>query len=288
VTNRDVSDPHSDHVRHRSISDPHVVGIDPTVPSVARVADYFLGGWHNFAADREAAGQVLKVFPGFTWGLRQSRLIMARMIRFLHGEGIDQFLDLGSGIPTQGSSHEVAQALDPSARVVYVDHDRTAILHSREILEHNRNAAAVQRDLTDVASVLDDPLTRRTLDLNRPVGLLMFLVLHFFPDPQAGQIVNAYLDRLPAGSYLAMVQASPHPDLAAGFDTYSEHVAHLYLRDQQEVSAMLAGLEIVEPGVVYGTLWRPDEHDVPEVYEPGTPRSYGMAACARRPLPTKP
>lgn len=263
------------------MSDPQAVGIDPGVPSVARVVDYALGGFHNFAADRAALDEVMAEFPGYTWGVVQSRKIMGRHVRYLVEQGIDQFIDLGSGIPTQGHAHEIAQRLNPAARVVYVDHDRTAIIHAREILKNNPLATVAQRDLTDIDAVLSDPAVAGLLDLSRPVALLMYLVLHFFPDPQAGQLVQQYMERLTPGSYIALVHASPHPDLEAGFEAFSTRVQTLYLRGQKQVEALLAGLEIAEPGVVYGTHWRPDPGQPVEDYAPG--RSHGQAACARKP-----
>ena len=265
----------------KAMSDPHAVGIDPSVPSVARVVDYALGGFHNFAADRAALDEVMADFPGYTWGVVQTRKIMGRQIRYLVEQGIDQFLDLGSGIPTQANAHEAAQRLNPDARVVYIDHDRTAIIHAREILKGNPLAAAAQRDLTDVEAVLSDPAVADLLDLSRPVGLLMYLVLHFFPDPQAGQVVQEYMAHLAPGSYIGLVHASPHPDLEAGFEAFSTRVRTLYLRGQKQVEALLDGLEIVEPGVVYGTHWRPDPGQPVMDYAPG--RSHGQAACARKP-----
>jgi hypothetical protein len=157
-------------------------GVDLDRPSAARVYDYFLGGAHNFAVDRELAEQIARMTPNIGDTMRANRSFLRRAVRFLVGEGITQFLDIGSGISTVGNVHEVAQQADPRSVVVYVDVDPIAASHSSAILAGNPQTAVVQADARDTDRILFDPQVRRLLDFSKPVAVLLLGVLHFIPD----------------------------------------------------------------------------------------------------------
>lgn len=178
-------------------------------PSNARMYDYFLGGYHNFAVDRAAAQGILAVEPDFSLLLRANRAFLRRAVLFAGNNGVRQFLDLGAGIPTVGSVHEVAQALDPEARVVYVDVDPIATALSRDILASNPRAVAIQADALLPERVLHHPDLARTLDLRQPLAVLLVAFLHLVPDEdQARRVVHAYRDASAPGSYLAVSHAT--------------------------------------------------------------------------------
>jgi SAM-dependent methyltransferase len=243
--------------------------IDITQPSPARIYDYHLGGAHNFEADRRAAEQIAAIMPELPVIMRANRAFLTRAVRYLSGAGITQFLDLGSGIPTSGNVHEVAQRAAPDARVVYVDLDPVAVAHSEALLGTNPNAAAAHADLRDVPAVLALPQVRHLLDLSRPVALLMVAVLHFVPDrDDPAKVVAGYRDALATGSYLTISHAAAPEEEASpvGADEataeYSRTVAEATLRTRAEVAALLAGFDLVEPGVVYVNDWRPESPDL--------------------------
>ena len=180
-----------------------------TGPAAARVYDFYLGGFHNFAADREMGRQAIQMWPELPEIMRSNRGFLRRAVEFLVDAGVRQFLDLGSGIPTVGNVHEIAQRLAPDTRVVYVDNDPVAVEHSPAILAGDDRTAVVQRDLRDPEAVLADPAVPALLDLSRPVAVLMVAVLHFVPDEDdpAG-LVARFRDAVAAGSYLALSHAT--------------------------------------------------------------------------------
>ena len=260
--------------------------VDTGRPSIARIYDFYLGGTHNLPVDREAARQVAETMPELAEIMRVNRAFLRRGVKHLVGAGIRNFLDLGSGIPTVGNVHEIAQAVDPTSRVVYVDNDPVAVSHSREILNGNDRAMAVLADLRDPAAVLGDPEVDRLLllGLGEPLAVLMSAVLHFVPDDdQAAALVAAYRDALPSGSYLMVshasrrVRASQH--VADAVDQYSRAVAPMKLRSLEDVARLLDGFEIVDPGVVYCAQWLPDPEDGPVPADP-LPQ---ICALARKP-----
>ena len=238
--------------------------VDLDHPSVARVYDFYLGGSHNFESDRTFAQKVIDANPDATALVRDNRAFLSRVVRYLCDAGIDQFLDLGSGIPTVGNVHEVAQARNPAARVVYVDHDPVAVLHSRHLLEGNDRATAVHADVRGAEQVLDLAV-RSGLDLGRPSAVLAVSLLHFLADADApAQLMGRYLAALPSGSHLAvshLVSVGP-PAFLEAVHVYDreESPNALWLRTREEITALFAGLELVEPGVVHLPLWHPDEH----------------------------
>jgi trans-aconitate methyltransferase len=242
--------------------------IDIERPSPARIYDYHLGGMHNFAVDRQAAEQIAAIMPELPLILRANRAFLRRAVRLLVDAGIRQFLDLGSGIPTMGNVHETAQRAAPGSRVVYVDIDPVAVAHSRAMLADNRDAAAVLADLRDVSRVLAAPEVRRLIDFTRPVGVLMVAALHFVPDrDDPAGLVARYRDAVASGSYLVVSHAAASEDeqAPAGADeataAYSRTVMEVTLRTRAQVAGLFAGFDMIGPGVVYVTQWRPEATD---------------------------
>jgi len=259
-------------------------GVDPDLPSVARVYDYLLGGGHNFAADREFAEQFAAMLPGSRDVVRINRAFLRRAVLFMVSAGMRQFLDIGSGIPTVGNVHELVQAADPEARVVYVDIDPIAVAHSRQLLEGNDRAAAVQADFTNPESILCDRDTRRLLDFTQPMGLLMVGLLHFVSEQwDMCRLVARYRQALAPGSYVAMTQlaAEVRSDEIAKMihEAKPYHVA-VYPRTRERFDGFFDGLKLVEPGVVSAPLWRPDSQA--DLVEPPQ-RDLLMAGVGRKP-----
>ncbi|WP_326948519.1 SAM-dependent methyltransferase [Amycolatopsis sp. NBC_01307] len=237
-------------------------GVDIKLPSAARVYDWLLGGSHNFDADRVVGERVMAVLPSGRQVAASNRAFLRRAVRYMIDQGVTQFLDLGSGIPTVGNVHEVAQALDPACRVVYVDYDEVAVAHSRLILEGNRDAVVVEADLCRPQTVLTDPDVRALLDFDRPIGLLMVAVFHFVPDDlRPAEIVADYRAALPPGSFVALshLTADHAPrEMAAVADAMRHSRDPMYFRPYSDVAALFDGLELVEPGVVSAPLWHPE------------------------------
>lgn len=242
--------------------------VDIERPSPARIYDYHLGGAHNFAADRRVAQQIATIMPELPLILRANRAFLVRAVRFLVNAGIRQFLDLGSGIPTVGNVHDIAQRAAPGSRVVYVDVDPVAVAHSEALLAGNRDAAVVQADVRDVSRVLAAPQVRELIDFTQPLGVLMVAVLHFVPDgDDPAGVVAGYRDAVASGSYLALshAAASEGEQAPAGADeataAYSRRVSETTLRTRAEVGRLFAGFELIDPGVVYVTEWHPEADD---------------------------
>ncbi|MCX5386914.1 SAM-dependent methyltransferase [Streptomyces sp. NBC_00083] len=240
-------------------------GIDISVPSVSRIYDYYLGGSHNFEVDREAAREAMRFMPGLPKVMQANRAFMRRAVRFAVGEGVTQFLDIGSGIPTFGNVHEVAQAASPEARVLYVDHDPVAVAHSRAVLEGNEHAAIAAADLRKPQDILSAAEQSQLLDLSRPVALLLVAVLHFIEDQDDPRAAVAELrDALAPGSLLVLTHASyegiPLTEEEAGgtVGVYRTIKNPLVMRAREEVARFFDGFTIVEPGLVSMPLWRPE------------------------------
>jgi SAM-dependent methyltransferase len=268
------------------VEHPHWVpsSVDLTRPSAARVYDYYLGGAHNFAVDRELAEQVIHVLPDLPRMTQGNRAFLRRSVRFLADRGIRQFLDIGSGIPTVGNVHETAQRAEPQARVVYVDSDPVAVAHSRALLGDDPRTAIVHADLRDPVRVLNDPVVTRLLDLDAPIGLLMVAVLHFVPEgDEAAAAIAAYREALAPGSHLVV----SHVTDDAGLDPegrirtlYQRGSIPVVSRTRRQVNDFFAGFELVDPGVVYLSLWHPDSAE--DVADPPE-RSGAYGAVGRRP-----
>jgi SAM-dependent methyltransferase len=245
--------------------------IDTTKANIARVYDYWLGGSHNFRADQDAARTMIAMDPNMRAIMRANRAFLGRAVRYLAREaGIRQFLDIGSGIPTEQNVHEVALAAAPGSRVVYVDNDEVAVAHSRLMLDDNPDATVIQADLREPAKILADPETQLLIDFTQPVALLLVAVLHFVPD-EAGpaQILATLRDALVPGSYLVICHScrDARPDTAdSAAALYNSRVAaQLRVRTRDEIAALFDGFTLVEPGLVWIPEWRPDSPaDVPE------------------------
>jgi O-methyltransferase involved in polyketide biosynthesis len=237
-------------------------GIDASIATAARMYDYWLGGHDNFAADRRAALKLAEYAPDVPFLARENRKFLGRAVRFLAGEaGIRQFLDLGTGLPTKGNVHQVAQAIAPEARVVYVDNDPMVLAHSRA-LKTGAGTAVIRADLRDPGAILDHPDTRRLIDFSEPLAILFVSVLHFVGDPDAHEAVVSYIGATAPGSYLVLSHASSDPDPAAGaagMAVYAGTANPSTLRTREEILAFFHGLEIIEPGLVPVQQWRSDE-----------------------------
>jgi hypothetical protein len=252
--------------------------VDPSVPNVARVWDYMSGGHDNFEADRRAARRLLAASPLMSQVRPASRAFLRRAVTYLAAEaGIAQFVDIGSGLPSPGSVHSLAQAVDPSCRVVYVDHDPVVLSHLRAWLPSSDGGATsyLEADARDAAAILAG--ARQTLDLDKPVGLLMIMMLNFLED--AGDALARLVAAVPSGSYLAVALPARDERTVTVARRWNQlGAAPVFLRDRDEVARWLSGLELVEPGLVEVHQWRPAPGD--QDYPDGMPL---LGAVARKP-----
>ncbi|MFJ5303281.1 SAM-dependent methyltransferase [Streptomyces sp. NPDC088350] len=239
--------------------------VDISVPSVSRIYDYYLGGSHNFEVDREAARKAMEFLPGLPKIMQANRAFMRRAVRFAAAEGITQFLDIGSGIPTFGNVHEVAQEASPGAHVVYVDHDPVAVAHSQAVLAGNATAGVLAADLRKPQEILASPEVQHLIDVNRPVALLLVAILHFVEDTDDPYGAVAQLrEALAPGSLLILTHASYEglplpPERAEGaVDVYKDIRNPLIMRSREEIARFFEGYDMVEPGLVPMPDWRPD------------------------------
>jgi SAM-dependent methyltransferase len=242
-----------------SESQPENIGtIDTSVPNAARVYDWLLGGSHNFAADRRFAEATVANWPHAADTARLNRSFLRRAVLFMIDNGIRQFLDIGSGIPTVGNVHEIAQQAAPSCRVVYVDKDPIAAEHSRILLRDNDRATAIQADLRDPDDLLSRPEIGEQLDFSRPVGLLTLLVWHFVSDADdPARLMARYRAVLAPGSYLALTHITrdgASRDTNDAIDTLDA----IFPRPIERITGLFDGVELLAPGVVVCPVWRPD------------------------------
>ncbi len=243
-----------------------VRGIDTSKPHPARIYDYFLGGKDNFAADRETADAVLRNWGAVRTAVRENRAFLGRAVRYLAAEaGIRQFLDIGTGLPSANNVHEVAQEIEPRSRVVYVDNDPIVLAHARALLTSDpRGACAyIDADLREPEQILAHPAVQATLDFTEPIALMLVAVLHFIPDEdEPRRLLDTLLDALPPGSYFVASHATDEHNqagLAGAGRAYSDRGLRGALRTADEFTALaFAGLDIVEPGVVLVSEWRPE------------------------------
>ncbi|TPQ18092.1 SAM-dependent methyltransferase [Streptomyces sporangiiformans] len=239
--------------------------IDISVPSVSRIYDYYLGGSHNFEVDRVAARKAMEFMPGLPKIMQANRAFLRRAARFAVDEGITQFLDIGSGIPTFGSVHEVVQSASPGARVVYVDNDPVAVAHSKAVLEGNEDADVVAADLRKPQEILTSPEVGRLIDLNRPVALLLVAILHFVEeeDDPFGAVAELR-EALAPGSLLVVTHASyegiplPQERVEGAVDVYKDIRNPLIMRTRDNIARFFEGYDMVEPGLVAMPNWRPE------------------------------
>ncbi|WP_307796952.1 SAM-dependent methyltransferase [Actinomadura barringtoniae] len=256
--------------------------IDASTPHIARIYDYWLGGKDNFAADREAAEKVIEATPAVLPGVRANRRFLGRAVRYMADQGVRQFLDLGTGIPASNNTHEVAQAIDPDARVVYVDNDPIVLAHAHALLTSATGTVDyLEADAREVGAILET--AAKTLDLSKPVGIMLIAILHCIPDEDDPKgIVDALLDAVPAGSHLAIshpaIDQVPEYSAKAEASLTKSMGMKVTFRRREQVQAFCDGLELVEPGVVPAQEWRPD----PDVPEPGTATAM-WGAVARKP-----
>jgi hypothetical protein len=242
--------------------------IDLEKPSGARIYDYLLGGSHNFAVDREFTEKGLVLQPNAKRLALMNRAFMRRAVVFMIEQGIRQFLDLGSGIPTVGNVHEIAQEVDPDARVVYVDYEHVAVAHSQLLLEGNENAAMVHADITRPADVLGAPATEQLLDWDKPIGLLAVTIGHYILDDQdPNGVFAAYREALPSGSYLAITHLTDDfqsVDGAGIAEIMKKSQNTILPRTGEQVRAFFGDFELVEPGLVTTSQWRPEREADPD------------------------
>jgi hypothetical protein len=240
-----------------------IARLDTGVAHIARVYDYLLGGKDNFAADRVAGDEFAKAMPGIRPGVQEARAFLVRVVRFLAGEaGIRQFLDIGTGLPTANNTHETAQLVAPESRVVYVDNDPLVLAHARALLASGPEGktAYLDADLRDPGSILDE--AARTLDFSRPVAVMLVGVLHCIPDDDdPWGIVKRVVAAVPTGSYLVVghpasdIQVAEAAQATAGLNArIAEPVT---FRPREQVARFLDGLEVIDPGVVSYSQWRP-------------------------------
>jgi SAM-dependent methyltransferase len=243
--------------------------IDTKVPSVARMYDYFLGGDDNYQSDRDACEELLKQVPSTKTLAVNNRRFLRRVVRLLASEyGIRQFIDHGSGLPTQDNVHQVAQAVDPESRVVYVDNDPIVLAHGRALLDENERTTVIQADMRDTDGIFDHEETRRLIDFSEPVAALFVSVMHCIPDEDdPAALVRRVAARLAPGSFLVVCQlVSDRPEIRKFVtDFMAEATGNHWgrVREEHEVAAFLDGLEILEPGLVEVSTWRPDNELAP-------------------------
>ncbi|RBQ14361.1 SAM-dependent methyltransferase [Spongiactinospora rosea] len=251
-------------------------GLDPTVPHTARIWNYWLGGKDNYAADRAVGDRIRQVIPDIAESARADRMFLGRAVRYLAGEaGIRQFLDLGTGLPTAGNTHEIAQGIAPESRIVYVDNDPLVLTHARALLVGTPEGRTdyLHADVRDPGAVIE--AAGATLDFSRPVAIMMLGILNFVTDDvEAGAIVRRFLDAVPSGGHLAIAHPTDEVSAEAAHEAVrignEAGVAEMCLRGKDRLLAFFDGLELLPPGVVSCSRWRPEESPfgVPdEVYQ---------------------
>ena len=245
--------------------------IDATVPTAARMYDYYLGGKDNYAADRAACEELDKVVPSTRALALNNRRFMQRVVRTLaEDHGIRQFLDHGSGLPTQDNVHQVAQRIDPTSHVVYVDNDPMVLVHGRALLEQDQRTAVIQADMRDTEAIFSHPETRRLIDFSQPVAVLFNSVLHCIPDSETDgppALVRCVAQRLVPGSFMVMCQlVSEDPEVRDFVTDFMDKATQGHwgrVRQEKDVEGWFEGMDILEPGLVEVSTWRPDSEVAP-------------------------
>ncbi|GAA3983745.1 SAM-dependent methyltransferase [Actinomadura viridis] len=259
------------------------LGIDVTKPSIARAYDVVLNGKDNFDVDRAFVGEITKVVPEIYDVAAYNREILGRGVRYLATEaGIDQFLDLGSGLPTVQNTHQVAQSVNPEAQVVYVDNDPIVLAHGRALLAENDRTTVITADVREPESILADADVRRLIDLDRPVAVMLVGILHHLHDDERPQhVVDTLMNAVPSGSHLFVTHfCASSPEAVAAEKKYLALLGTGRFRTPEEITAYFEGMELLEPGVVPLPLWRPDT-EVPAELTVGHRLMYG--GIARKP-----
>ncbi|WP_152626652.1 SAM-dependent methyltransferase [Streptacidiphilus carbonis] len=243
---------------------PDQVDLRTDVPSTARMYDYFLGGKDNFAVDREAAEQVISAFPAILETTRANRAFLGRAVRYAAREGVRQFLDIGTGIPTQANTDQVAHAVAPDARVLYVDNDPIVLRHADALMaqaDGRKRTRVLLGDLRQPEQILSE--ARKLLDFDQPVALMLVAILHFIQDEEKpGEIVRSLVEALPPGSMLILSHATgdfmPDASVEVHRAVYRSATSPFVDRSRAEVAEFFEGLDLVEPGLVQLPWWRPD------------------------------
>jgi SAM-dependent methyltransferase len=251
------------------MGDPAPYEVDLCTPNAARMYDYYLGGKDNFGADRDAAEKALEIAPQIRLAARQNRAFMGRAVRYLAEAGVRQFLDVGTGLPTQSNVHEVAQDAAADSRVVYVDNDPVVLTHGRAILGGAENVHIVHADLRRPKEILDSPEVRQRLDFDRPIAILLVAIVHFLQeadDPEA--IVARFREALPAGGHLVLshVCGEALPQSVPGVtEVYKHSTTPIVARSPDRIEGFFGDLELVEPGLVNVAEWRPDSEETKRI-----------------------
>lgn len=254
------------------------IRLDVTTPHVARIYDHLLDGKDNYEADREAAAKLMETRPDVRRMAQANRRFLVRAVEYLAEAGIRQFIDLGTGIPTSPNVHEVASAIQPGCRIVYVDNDPVVTIHNQALSVKGDNAAAIEADIREPDRILEHPMTQELIDFTDPVAVLFIAVLHFIPDADDPySIVSAFRDRMAPGSYIAISVATTEglsPQNSAELvHTYKSATSTATLRSREQIMRFLHGFEMIEPGLVGVSRWRALGSNVPEP----------LAAVARKP-----
>ncbi len=232
--------------------------VDLEKPSAARAYDYLLGGNHNFAVDRDFVAKVLQIQPQVKRAAIMNRAFMRRCVLFLLDQGVRQFLDLGSGIPTVGNVHEIAQQVDPSSKVVYVDNEHVAVAHSQLLLETNPNAAMVHADISKPGLVVGDQVTKDMLDFSQPIGILGITIGHYVLDDAPG-VFATYRDAVVPGSYLALTHlTNDFFEVSQLTNAMKQSQNNIIARSKAEIEELFGDWELLEPGLVMTSQWRPE------------------------------
>jgi hypothetical protein len=246
-------------------SDPGLSAIDTNKPAVARMYDYYLGGKDNYQVDRAAVDQVAHAMPEIRQLAQENRAFLRRAVRYMARHGIRQFLDIGSGLPTVGNTHEVAQEVNPDARVVYVDNDPVVLAFGRALLATDDRTAVATADMHRPADVLGHPDTVKLIDFNEPVGVLMVAMIHFLTAEERPSVMGQLHEKLAPGSFLTASAGTtdnkPRHVVEQVEAVYKATPTPIYFRDHTEIGRFFDGFELVEPGLVTLDAWRPDPQD---------------------------
>ena len=256
----------------------------PDIPSAARVYDYLLGGKDNYPADRAVAESMIAQLPNVRLAVQWNRAFLRRVVRYLVAEaGIRQIVDIGAGLPTAGNTHEVALQASADARVVYVDHDPVVLTHARHMLQGIPNAAIIEQDLLQPDAILADPVLRGMIDFSQPAAFLFLSILHFVPDEaDPAGIIARLLEPFPSGSHVAISHATPDevPEVSDVERVFDEATEQAHVRTRAGIAGLVAGLEILEPGLAWPPQWRPEEG---EQIPANVAESYYCVVVARKP-----
>jgi O-methyltransferase involved in polyketide biosynthesis len=256
----------------------------PDIPSAARVYDYLLGGKDNYPVDRAVAESMITQLPNVQQAVRWNRAFLRRVVRYLVQQaGIRQIVDIGAGLPTAGNTHEIACDASPETRVVYVDHDPVVLAHARSMLHGVPGTAIINQDLLEPDEILADPVLRSLIDFREPTAFLFLSILHFISDPaDPAGLIARLMAPFPAGSHVAISHATPDevPAVTDAERAFDEATEQAHVRSRSEVKKLVAGLEIVEPGLVWPPEWRPDPGDA---IPANAAESYYCVLVARKP-----